>query len=113
MIDYIAKTEEIRQYTEAHIKKSRYEHSIRVAEMCARMCRQYGMDARKGYLAGIGHDMCKGCSDEECGHERGQGTGQEGVFLYPLRLRSQCNEPHLPQLAAVPPAGDAREVVGN
>ena len=33
--------------------------------MCARMCRQYGMDARKGYLAGIGHDMCKGCSDEE------------------------------------------------
>ena len=65
MIDYIEKTEEIRQYTEAHVKKSRYQHSVRVAEMCARMCRQYGMDARKGYLAGIGHDMCKDCSDEE------------------------------------------------
>ena len=65
MINYIEKTEEIRQYTEAHVKKSRYEHSVRVAEMCARMCRQYGMDARKGYLAGIGHDMCKDCSDEE------------------------------------------------
>ena len=65
MINYIQKTEEIRQFTEAHVKKSRYEHSVRVAEMCARMCRQYGLDARKGYLAGIGHDMCKDFSDEE------------------------------------------------
>ena len=65
MINYIEKTEEIRQYTEAHVKKSRYEHSVRVAEMCARMCRQYGLDSRKGYLAGIGHDMCKDCTYEE------------------------------------------------
>ena len=33
--------------------------------MCARMCRQYGLDSRKGYLAGIGHDMCKDFSDKE------------------------------------------------
>ena len=65
MIDYIEKTEEIGQFTKAHVKKSRYEHSFRVAEMCARMCRQYGLDSRKGYLAGIGHDMCKDFSDEE------------------------------------------------
>ena len=65
MIDYIEKTEEIRAFTQAHVKKSRYEHSVRVAEMCARMCRQYRLDARKGYLAGIGHDMCKDFSDEE------------------------------------------------
>ena len=65
MIDYIAKTEEIRAFTQAHVKKSRYEHSVRVAEMCARMCRQYRLDARKGYLAGIGHDMCKDFSDQE------------------------------------------------
>ena len=65
MINYIEKTEEIRAFTEAHVKKSRFEHSVRVAEMCARMCRQYGLDARKGYLAGIGHDMCKDFSDEE------------------------------------------------
>ncbi len=65
MIDYIEKTEEIRAYTQAHVKEKRYQHSVRVAEMCARMCRQYGLDARKGYLAGIGHDMCKDCSDEE------------------------------------------------
>ena len=65
MIDYIEKTEEIRQFTMAHVKKSRYEHSVRVAETCARMCRQYGLDSRKGYLAGIGHDMCKDFSNDE------------------------------------------------
>ena len=65
MINYIEKTEEIRQFTQAHVKKSRYEHSVRVAETCARMCRQYGLDSRKGYLAGIGHDMCKDFSDED------------------------------------------------
>ena len=65
MIDYIEKTEEIRAFTQVHVKKSRYEHSVRVAEMCARMCRQYGLDSRKGYLAGIGHDMCKDFSSEE------------------------------------------------
>ena len=65
MIDYIEKTEEIRAFTQAHVKKSRYEHSVRVAETCARMCRQYGLDWRKGYLAGIGHDMCKDFTNEE------------------------------------------------
>jgi nicotinate-nucleotide adenylyltransferase len=65
MIDYIEKTEEIRAFTQAHVKKSRYEHSVRVAETCARMCRQYGLDWRQGYLAGIGHDMCKDFSNEE------------------------------------------------
>lgn len=65
MINYIEKTEEIRQFTERHVKKSRYEHSVRVAEMCARMCRQYGLDWRKGYLAGIGHDMCKDFPDNQ------------------------------------------------
>ncbi len=65
MIDYIEKTEEIRQFAQQHEKKSRYEHSVRVAEMCARMCRQYGLDSRKGYLAGIGHDICKDFSHEQ------------------------------------------------
>lgn len=58
-------TEEIRKFTQEHVKNSRYEHSVRVAEMCARLCRQYGLDDDKGYLAGIGHDMCKDFSDSE------------------------------------------------
>ena len=57
--------EEMKTELSRRLKKSRYEHSVRVAEMCARMCRQYGLDSRKGYLAGIGHDMCKDFSDDE------------------------------------------------
>lgn len=64
-MNYIEITEEVRKYTEAHVKKSRYEHSVRVAEMCARLCRFYGLDEKKGYLAGIGHDMCKDMPHDE------------------------------------------------
>lgn len=59
MIDWDTLTEKIRDYTEAHVKPSRYEHSVRVAEMCVKLCRRYGLDENKGYLVGIGHDMCK------------------------------------------------------
>lgn len=65
MIDYVAITEEIRQFAETHEKKSRYEHSVRVAETCAQLCRHYGLDDNKGYLAGIAHDICKDFSDDE------------------------------------------------
>ncbi len=64
-MNYEAKIEEIRAYTEAHVKKSRYEHSERVASMCSLLCSHYGLDAEKGYLAGIGHDMCKDMDDEK------------------------------------------------
>ena len=59
MIDYDTLTEKIRDYTEAHVKPARYEHSVRVAEMCVTLCRRYNLDENKGYLMGIGHDMCK------------------------------------------------------
>ena len=64
-MNYIELTEKIRLFTEGHVKKSRYEHSVRVAQMCARICRYYGLDADKGYLAGIGHDMCKDFPDDK------------------------------------------------
>ena len=57
--DIIKLIEQIDAYTKEHVKEKRYEHSVRVAEMAARMCRQYGLDDNTGYLAGIGHDMCK------------------------------------------------------
>jgi nicotinate-nucleotide adenylyltransferase len=65
MKDIIKLTEEIRIFAQEHVKKSRYEHSIRVAETCARLCRMFALDADVGYLAGIGHDMCKDFSDQE------------------------------------------------
>ena len=59
MIDYVKVTEEVRLYTQKSVKPKRYEHCVRVAEMMARLCRTYSLDEHKGYLAGIGHDMCK------------------------------------------------------
>lgn len=51
--------EKIREYAEEHEKKSRYEHSVRVAEMCEKLCLHYGLDEKIGYLVGIAHDICK------------------------------------------------------
>lgn len=65
MKDIIELTEEIRIFAQEHVKKSRYEHSIRVAETCARLCRMFALDDDVGYLAGVGHDMCKDFSDHE------------------------------------------------
>ena len=64
-LNYEAKIEEIRAYTKAHVKKSRYEHSERVAQMCSLLCGHYGLNIEEGYLAGIAHDMCKDMEDDE------------------------------------------------
>lgn len=57
--------EEIRQFAETAEKQSRYEHSVRVAETAEYMCRLYGLDEKRGYLAGMAHDICKNISEEE------------------------------------------------
>jgi len=64
-MDYIELTEEINNFAKEHEKKTRYEHSVRVAQMCARLCRRYGLDDNKGYFVGMAHDICKDFSDEE------------------------------------------------
>lgn len=64
-MDYTQVIEQVGAYAEKAVKKSRYEHSVRVAEMSARICRYYGLDEQLGYLAGIGHDICKDESDEK------------------------------------------------
>lgn len=58
-------TKEIKKYTKENIKQSRYEHSKRVAKMCVQLCKNYNLDPEKGYLIGIGHDMCKYLSSEK------------------------------------------------
>ncbi len=52
-------------FAKAHVKPSRYEHSVRVAQTARKMADLYGYDADKAYLAGIGHDICKDFSDDE------------------------------------------------
>lgn len=56
--------EKIRKFASGAEKKERYEHSVRVAETARYMCDLYGVDPKKGYLAGLAHDMCKDLDDE-------------------------------------------------
>lgn len=51
--------EKIRKYALASIKPERYEHSERVAETAMYMCDMFGVNPRKGYIAGLAHDICK------------------------------------------------------
>lgn len=52
--------EKVRVFTLAAVKKSRYEHSVRVAQTASALAKKYGAaDPDLSYLAGIGHDMCK------------------------------------------------------
>ena len=64
-MDYLKLIEEVKEFTRQNVKKTRFEHSVRVAEMTARLCRHCGLDETKGYLAGIGHDMCKDFPDDQ------------------------------------------------
>ncbi len=57
--------EKIRKFTEKSVSKQRYEHSLRTAMTCASLCKKYGLDEAKGYLAGLCHDMCKNFPAEE------------------------------------------------
>lgn len=64
MKQYDVLIEEIREFTKKNVKKSRFEHSERVADMCVLLAEKAGADTESAYLAGIGHDMCKDFSDE-------------------------------------------------
>lgn len=57
--------EKIRSYAEKNLSKNRYEHSVRVAETAAEMCRLYGLDENLGLISGIAHDICKEIPSEE------------------------------------------------
>ena len=50
---------QIKKYVQKNVSKSRYEHSLRTAEMCSKLCSLYKLDENLGYLMGISHDMCK------------------------------------------------------
>ena len=49
----------------AVVSPHRFVHSRNTALMAADLCRRFGLDAQKGYLAGIAHDMCKRMSERE------------------------------------------------
>jgi nicotinate-nucleotide adenylyltransferase len=46
------------------LSPARFLHSRNVALLACDICRQFGLDPRAGYLAGIAHDICKSLSEE-------------------------------------------------
>lgn len=54
----------ITDYARKNVKPDRFAHSVRVAQTSESLCRRFGIEPfRKGYLAGIAHDICKEASD--------------------------------------------------
>lgn len=51
--------EKVNKYCKKHLTEKRYNHSVRVAEMCSEIATKTGHDIRKAYLCGIAHDICK------------------------------------------------------
>lgn len=78
---------DIKDYAISHIKPSRYEHSLRVAEMCVTLCKKYNLDEKKGYLAGISHDICKSFPEDkmiEYALKDGEGLSKKEKDKYSL-----------------------------
>lgn len=65
MTDYDELSEKVEVFVKEHVKKLRYEHSVRVAETCVRLCRKFDLDVKKGWFMGIAHDMCKDFQRDE------------------------------------------------
>jgi predicted HD superfamily hydrolase involved in NAD metabolism len=61
---YCSDTEALEAYLKANLKKSRYDHSLRVQDMAVRLAKRYGADISKASFAGRYHDIAK-CFDPE------------------------------------------------
>ena len=55
----------IERAARAALDTQRFVHSRMVALHAADLCERYGLDPEKGWIAGLGHDLCKGLTSEE------------------------------------------------
>ena len=63
----------------AVLNPARYSHSRNTALLARDLCRRFGADPQKGYLAGIVHDICKAQGEKELirlAHHDGKGLSQ-------------------------------------
>ena len=60
-----AVTKQIKKYAADTLSSGRFEHSLRTAKLCRKLCERFLLDGQLGFLAGLSHDLCKGCPDEE------------------------------------------------
>ncbi len=63
--DYDSLIEKVKTFAKENVDEKRFNHSVRVAETCAHICSLHGINPKRGYLAGIAHDMCKKFCDED------------------------------------------------
>ena len=58
-------TQQVVNFAQESVKKSRFEHILRVAQTSSDLCRKYGVNEKFGYFAGVAHDICKDFPDEQ------------------------------------------------
>lgn len=56
---------EYKEILKERLNEKRYYHSLCVADEAVRLCKKYGGDTDKAYLAGLLHDITKNASNEE------------------------------------------------
>ena len=66
----MVKIDLIKEDLKKNLKKSRYEHSLSVANTAKKLARIYGVDEDKAYVAGLVHDCAKYANGEEYAAKR-------------------------------------------
>ncbi|MDR3171693.1 MAG: nicotinate (nicotinamide) nucleotide adenylyltransferase [Treponema sp.] len=56
---------QVEEAARSAVSASRFLHSRNTALLSQDLCLRFGLDPKAGYLAGIAHDMCKACTEEE------------------------------------------------
>ena len=56
---------ELRDILKIRLSKTRYTHSLNVADAALKLAEKYGADIEKAYLAGLVHDICKEVPTDE------------------------------------------------
>ncbi len=57
-------TKKVEVFARNILPPGRYDHSLRTAKMCRKLCEKFHLDTHLGFLAGVSHDLCKSNSDE-------------------------------------------------
>lgn len=57
--------DEIRRELQSRLKKSRFAHSIGVADTAVKLAKKFGVDSEKAYIAGLLHDCAREFENDE------------------------------------------------
>jgi nicotinate-nucleotide adenylyltransferase len=71
--------EQMNRHIDTALREKRRGHSLRVADTAEELCRLFGLDPRRGRLAGLAHDMAKELDTDEIARL----AAQDGAPLIP------------------------------